>query len=291
MLSVRFLAALFGAFAPASAWTLRGVHPRAPIRATVSLQLRTVDDNLQLEALIGQTANSNAIVVVHFDDPGGQEDANPWDSNPWDTSSTVQDTFYSALVSRVADQYSSSSLYGGAPLICLQIDRDTGSVICSQRGVLSFPTTQIWSRGICTEVSAVELEEKLLSLGVASAAKPMKKGNLSNRVDRDVDDIVRSPGYTLARCNLPHAHVLRYTPKLCMAATHLITILFFNRRISQVEQVGAHWANGRTVAPRADSKISAMGAMREVPRSPEIGGINRVTTRIGLIICELLDAH
>ncbi|KOO21185.1 hypothetical protein Ctob_005946 [Chrysochromulina tobinii] len=50
----------------------------------------------------------------------------------------------------------------------------------------------IWARNTCTEVSSVELEKKLLSLGVASASKAMKGGvrdGTNNRVGRNVDDI------------------------------------------------------------------------------------------------------
>mmetsp|Transcript_45591 Transcript_45591/g.119753 ORF Transcript_45591/g.119753 Transcript_45591/m.119753 type:complete len:254 (-) Transcript_45591:38-799(-) len=160
-------------------------------RCAPIMSLRTVEDNAALEALIGQTANSNAVVVIHFDDPaGGIAETSSWDTPSWETSlSSSQESFSSALVSRVAETYATSSLYGGAPLICLQIDRDTGGVICSTRGIVDFPKTQIWARGTCTEVSSFDLEQKLLSFGVASAAKPFKKGPSSNRIGREVDDI------------------------------------------------------------------------------------------------------
>jgi len=157
--------------------------------SAVKCQLRTVEDNAALEALIGQTANSEAVVVIHYDDPGAS-DTNSWDTNSWDSAPAApQQSFYSGLVARVADTYSTSSLYGGAPLIVLQIDRDDGAVICSQRGIVTFPTTQIWRRNTCTEVSAMELEKKLLSYGVASAAKPMTKGPSGQRIGQSVDDI------------------------------------------------------------------------------------------------------
>jgi len=165
-----------------------------PRSGPVSCSLRTVDDNVSLEALIRQTANSNAIVVIHFEDPVDPSGA----SSSWDTPSrewprtSFQDSFASGLVKRVAETYSTSTLYGGSPLIVLQIDRDVAPTICSARGIVSFPTTQIWARNTCTEVSSVELEKKLLSLGVASASKAMKGGvrdGTNNRVGRNVDDI------------------------------------------------------------------------------------------------------
>ena len=157
----------------------------------VTCSLRTVEDNAALEALIGQTANSNAIVVIHFEDPVGlSSESASWDTPSWETpSASFQESFASGLVRRVADTYSSSSLYGGAPLIVLQIDRDDAPTICSTRGIVSFPCTQVWRRNTCTEVSSVELEKTRLSLGVASASKPMAKEDQSNRVGREVDDI------------------------------------------------------------------------------------------------------
>ena len=59
------------------------------------------------------------------------------------------------------------------PLIVLQIDQDLPGmdVICAQRRISAFPTTQIWRDGVCEEVAAAELERRLLSYGVASQAK------------------------------------------------------------------------------------------------------------------------
>ena len=165
-----------------------------PRYGPICCSVRTVEDNVSLEALIRQTAKSNAIVVIHFEDPVDPSGASSsWDTPSWESPRTsFQESFASGLVKRVAETYSTSTLYGGAPLIVLQIDRDVAPAICSARGIVSFPTTQIWARSTCTEVSSVELEKKLLSLGVASASKTMKGGvrdGTNNRVGRDVDDI------------------------------------------------------------------------------------------------------
>lgn len=56
-------------------------------------------------------------------------------------------------------------------------------LICSQRGITSFPTTELWRRKTREVVSSYELEAKLLSYGVASAAKPFKaQGRSANRI-------------------------------------------------------------------------------------------------------------
>ena len=191
ILPLLLLAAQVRGYAIGSA-QVRGyaIGSAAPRCRPVACNLQTVEDNAALEALIGQTANSNAIVVVHFEDPGEPAESGSWDTPSWESSSfQPQESFASGLVRRVAETYSTSSLYGGAPLICLQIDRDVGATICSTRGIVNFPTTQIWRRGTCKEVSSVELEKTLLSLGVASASKSFKKGPQSNRVGREVDDI------------------------------------------------------------------------------------------------------
>ena len=76
-------------------------------------------------------------------------------------------------VLEIANAYSSSERYGGRPLIVLQIDRNMVGmdVICSKRGVQTFPAIQVWSRGQGETVKLGELEERLLSLGVASSTK------------------------------------------------------------------------------------------------------------------------
>ena len=53
-------------------------------------------------------------------------------------------------------------LYGGAPLVVLQIDADMspGDVICSQRRIVTYPTIQVCSRGVLEAVSAGELEQR-----------------------------------------------------------------------------------------------------------------------------------
>lgn len=157
-------------------------RPSTPTKRSskITAELRAPADARSVEALIDQTKDSRAVVVLHFCDPSAfasPEPTSSWDSpSSWDatpSSWTGQTTLSGAMVERVANEFSSSQLYGGAPLIVLQIDADEapGDVICAQRGVASFPTLQIWSAGLCEEVVAGDLEQKLLSLGVASRTK------------------------------------------------------------------------------------------------------------------------
>lgn len=142
------------------------------------MSLRMPEDSRTVDALIDQTRNSRAIVVLHFCDPSaGASTASAWDEPSWEGAgggwSSGQTTLSGAIVERVANEYSTSQLYGGAPLVVLQIDADMpeGQLICAQRQILSFPTLQVWHSGLCEEVIPGELEQKLRSLGVASKGK------------------------------------------------------------------------------------------------------------------------
>ena len=144
----------------------------------LQMSLRMPEDSTTIDALIEQTRNSNAVVVLHFCDPSGggaSSQGSSWDTPSWeDTGSSFgMPSLSGAIVARVAETYSMSNLYGGAPLCVLQIDADVPGMdlICAQRGIMDFPVLQVWQRGMCEEVVAGDLEAKLLSLGVASQSK------------------------------------------------------------------------------------------------------------------------
>ena len=147
--------------------------------ASVQMSLRMPEDARTIDALIDQTKDSRAVVVLHYNDPSAfaSPPSSTWDTPSWDSSTSwsPQTTLSGTLVERVANEYSSSQLYGGAPLVVLQIDADMspGDVICSQRGIVSFPRVEIWAAGLCEEVVAGDLEQKILALGVASRTKKM----------------------------------------------------------------------------------------------------------------------
>jgi hypothetical protein len=55
-------------------------------------------------------------------------------------------------------------------------------VICSARGITTFPTVQVWSRGQGETLKVGELEETLLALGVASLSRPARAESAFGRV-------------------------------------------------------------------------------------------------------------
>lgn len=143
------------------------------------MALRMPEDEGTVDALIQQTArlSSAPLLVLHYTDPLANQPA-AWEAAP--TWGDDDNGIYGAtspldsVVSLVATTYAESQVYGGRPLTVLQIDRDQPGmdVICSKRGIITFPTLQIWSRGVCETVSHGELEQRLLSLGVASKSRP-----------------------------------------------------------------------------------------------------------------------
>lgn len=142
------------------------------------MALRMPEDENSVEALIQQTArlSSSPLLVLHYTDPGANQPA-AWEAAPsWgdDDGGYGASSPLDSVVSLVATTYDDSQQYGGRPLTVLQIDRDQPGmdVICSKRGIVTFPTLQIWSRGMCETVSHGDLEQRLLSLGVASKSRP-----------------------------------------------------------------------------------------------------------------------
>lgn len=136
------------------------------------------EDATTVERLVERTKENlreGLIVVLHFNDPSAA--ANPYDVNPYDSASQYgygSATPSTSVVMQIATAYSESEKHGGRPLIVLQIDRDEPGMdaICAQRGVMQYPTIQVYSRGDCSTVLAGELEQKLLQLGVASRTRP-----------------------------------------------------------------------------------------------------------------------
>ena len=179
--------------------------PAVLLIAEFSMALRMPEDENTVEALIQQTArlSSAPLLVLHYTDPM----ANPpsaWEASPtWgDEDQYGSSSPLDSVVSNVATTYAESQQYGGRPLTVLQIDRDQPGmdVICSKRGIVTFPTLQIWSRGQCEAVSHGDLEQRLLSLGVASksggqrasgvagfGAGPRAVAGVSTAADGEVD--------------------------------------------------------------------------------------------------------
>jgi hypothetical protein len=160
---------------PSSTSLATGMHGHSP-RVVTLMQLQMPEDGQTVEALCEQTTNTNAIVVLHFSAGVVEADTpNPYVDNDWGSDSWAPSSFSlsGTAVARVASEYGASKLYGGAPLVVLQIDNDLPGmdVVCAQRGIVNFPTIQIWRGGVCEEVSGADLEARLLSYGVASRAK------------------------------------------------------------------------------------------------------------------------
>lgn len=128
--------------------TTRHATPCHGLRhGAVRSQLRMPADLTTIDELIKRTKENlkeGLIVVLHFTDPGA-----PAYENPYAASSYGAEDPIASSVANVATTYSESLKYGGRPLIVLQIDRDLPGmdVICSQRSIRTFPTTQIFSRG------------------------------------------------------------------------------------------------------------------------------------------------
>eukprot|EP00966_Prymnesium_polylepis_P088464 2047170-Prymnesium_polylepis.1 len=128
--------------APPTRYALRWT-PRCGTAA--AMNLRVPEDSRTIDALIQRTKDNLAeglIVVLHFNDPTAAP--NTWDYSYGASAASSTEQLY-----KLANEYASSENYGGRPLIVLQIDRNAPSMdtICAKRGIVTFPTIQIWSRG------------------------------------------------------------------------------------------------------------------------------------------------
>ena len=145
-------------------------------------QLRMPENRDTIPALIQQTKSGNGVLVVHFTDPSANlqpswqaEPEDPWGGGgPSSAPSSVDND----IIQRIAQTYAASQELGGRPLVILQVDRDLPlmDTICSQLGIVTFPTTQVWSRGTCETVVVGELERRLIALGVSSGGNRPKTG-------------------------------------------------------------------------------------------------------------------
>ena len=112
-----------------TSWTLpsRAATFRRSPAVAVSMALQAPGDENTVNALIEQTRDSAAIVVLYFCDPSADAaPSNSWDTPSWDSggSWSPQLSMSSMIVERCANEYASSQLYGGAPVVVLQIDAD-----------------------------------------------------------------------------------------------------------------------------------------------------------------------
>ena len=152
MRSVLLLAALAPVFGWAPSMRSAVTHPRTsiqPLRHTMSLTTPT--DARMVSSLLEETGSGSSVVVLYF-------------------CQSPSFSLSHAVVERAAAAYTTSQLYGGAPLVVLQIDTDANAdmaSVCEERSISVFPTIQVWNGGVCAEVVAAELEAKLLALGVA----------------------------------------------------------------------------------------------------------------------------
>ena len=151
-----------------------------------AMQLRMPEDASTIESLVERTKTTNLVAVFYYTDPTSFAPA-AWEDS-WSTSGDEAQTPQDDLVARVADLVSKSEQYKGRPCLVLRIDRDLPgmSTICSKRGIFTFPTLEIWSRGMSESVAAANLEERLLSLGVASPTGSPSSGRSNSVVQGSV---------------------------------------------------------------------------------------------------------
>ena len=133
-------------------------------RGKLAMELRMPEDSTTIDRFIQRTKDNlqeALVVVLHFNDPSAPP-------NAWDFTYAASSTSSTEQMFEIAKEYSGSERRGGRPLIVLQIDRDMVGMdaICSARGIVTFPTIQLWSRGQGEVVKLGELEQRLLSLGV-----------------------------------------------------------------------------------------------------------------------------
>lgn len=148
---------------PDHAVALARLRTNAQVRRSVlriGMSMTEPKDASQCEALIAQTSTSKALVVLHF-----------CQSPAFSLTATV--------VQKTAEKYHLSQLYGGVPVVGLQVDVDKPGMadICAQYEVSAFPTLQIWHNGACKEVAAAELEAALVALGAKPSGQMLDTTN------------------------------------------------------------------------------------------------------------------
>ena len=170
------LATSFYATRPATVATRPAVLRAHPL----AMALTEPADGAQVSGLIEETRDSKAVVVLHF-------------------CQSPAFSLSASLVDRTISAYSTSQLYGGAPLLALQIDTDKPGMaaICSEREVSTFPTIQVWHKGsTCDEVAAADLEQKLVSLGVAKSSAKFDSNNFGGTATFESDIGTGKPSAT-----------------------------------------------------------------------------------------------
>lgn len=179
LLSASLLSTAHGLLQPSNGRLLQPT----PRRALLKMQLSMPEDTGTVTALIQQTRDTAAVLVLHYSDPLADSQTSAWEDPPiWGDGSYSASQSLSpsdSIIAQVAVAYGSSAQNGGRPLTMLQIDRDVLPEICVANQIVVFPTTQIWSRGQCEVVAVGNLETRLLSLGVASqssAASEQRSG-------------------------------------------------------------------------------------------------------------------
>ena len=121
--------------------------------AAVRMEVFVVGNDDQLSSVLAQAGRSDGgIVVVHFTEAAYQ--------------------LANAEISALSDRYEDND-----ETLFIQVTRDndlTQQVICGQRGVSAFPTTQLWQRGqrvreVIGESGAFQVERLLKSYGQFTA--------------------------------------------------------------------------------------------------------------------------
>ncbi len=148
-----------------------GMLPRLPA-ISAHMQLLMPEDARTVDELIERTKQTDLLLVLQYADPTAFSSTSQWNEpNPWESDYGGAPSPIDDIVSRVATAYTESVQNGGRPLTVMRIDRDMPGMdlVCSRKGILSFPTIMVYSRGDGTAVLAGELESRLLSLGVAAS--------------------------------------------------------------------------------------------------------------------------
>ena len=120
-------------------------QPNTPIyRLTMSM--RKVESETQLDHLLKQAQTTNAVVALHF--------------------TQTQHQISNAIFRKAAQEFEMSQFKNGATCAFIIIDADEQPEVCRNRGVQIFPSTQLWCQGLQRPLDNVyELEKRMLALG------------------------------------------------------------------------------------------------------------------------------